>query len=230
MSFAMRASTNALATPDNLARWGKVVDTSCQLCSNDEQPQRRTTATLGHILNNCPMMLDRYEWRHNSVLAYLYQVMSESKSAGVKIYADIDGAKISGGTVPPDIMVTPQRPDMVIINNTTTPPTVYLVELTCPFTRNIEAANIRKRARYEFLANDIKDEGYQCKNLPFVIGSRGHVTRPNRITITELCNVTSVRKPQHVIRTCSKIVLLGSYTIYNSRRSHDWSGQAYLKP
>ena len=230
MSFAMRAATNALATPDNLARWGKVVDSSCQLCINSEQPQRKTTATLGHILNSCPMMLDRYEWRHNSVLAYLYQVMSESRPDNVKIYADIEGAKVNGGTVPPDIMVTPQRPDMVIVKNSTTPPTVYLVELTCPFTRNIDAANARKRDRYEILTSDIKDAGYQCYNLPFEIGSRGHVTRSNKITLVELCRVTGVKKPQHVIRNCSKIVLLGSYTIYNSRRSHDWSSQAYLKP
>ena len=54
---------------------------------------------------------------------------------------------------------------------------VYLGELTCPFTRNIEAANNRKRARYEFLTRDIKDVGYQCKNLLFEIGD---VTRPNR--------------------------------------------------
>ena len=54
---------------------------------------------------------------------------------------------------------------------------VYLVELTCPFTRNIKAANNRKRARYEFLTRDIKDVGYQCKNLLFEIGD---VTRPNR--------------------------------------------------
>ena len=51
MTFAMRASTNSLATPDNLARWGKVVDTNCKLCSSAEQ-QNRSTATLGHILNN----------------------------------------------------------------------------------------------------------------------------------------------------------------------------------
>ena len=105
------------------------------------------------------------------------------------------------------------------------------MELTCPFTRNIEAANSRKRERYEFLTSDIKDAGYQCYNLPFEIGSRGHVTRQNKITLGDLCNVTGVRKPQQVIRNCSKIVLLGSYTIYNSRKSHEWSaGQAYLKP
>ena len=48
------------------------------------------------------MMLDRYEWRHNSVLAYLYQIMMESRPDNVKIYADIDGAKVNGGTLPPE--------------------------------------------------------------------------------------------------------------------------------
>ena len=69
MSFAMKATTNSLATPDNLARWGKVVDSSCKLCSSD-QLNGKTITTLGHILNSCPKMLDRYEWRHNGVLAY----------------------------------------------------------------------------------------------------------------------------------------------------------------
>ena len=95
MSFAMRASTNSLATPDNLARWGKVVDSACKLCYISEQPNTKTTATLGHILNSCPKMLDRYEWRHNGVLAYLYKVMLESRPPGVTIYADIEGAKVS---------------------------------------------------------------------------------------------------------------------------------------
>ena len=110
--------------------------------------------------------------------------MMKSKPVDVEIYADIEGASINGGTVPPDIMVTTQRPDMVIVN--TTPPTVYLVELTCPFTRNIEAANRRKRERYQFLTTDIKEAGYQCMNMPFEFGSRGHVTRQNRITLAQL--------------------------------------------
>ena len=118
------------------------------------------TEIMGHILNSCPQMLDRYEWRHNGVLAYLYDIMMNSKPPGITIYADIEGAKVNGGTVPPDIMITSQRPDMVIINKNSTPSTVYLVELTCPFTRNIAAANTRKRARYEFLASDIKDQDW----------------------------------------------------------------------
>ena len=219
MSFAMRASTNSLATPDNLARWGRVVDSSCKLCSSSEQPDNKTTATLGHILNSCPQMLDRYEWRHNGVLAYLYEVMMNSKPPGVTIYADIEGAKVNGGTVPPDVMVTSQRPDMVIVNKNSTPSTVFLVELTCPFTRNIAGANNRKRARYEFLTSVIKEAGFTCMNLPFEIGSRGHVTLSNKNTLSSICQVTGVKKIQQVIRNCSKLVLLASYYIQCEEQS-----------
>ena len=116
--------------------------------------------------------------------AYLYKLMMESKPVDTKIHADIEGANVNGGRVPPDIVVTPQRPDMVIVKNTTKSPTVYLVELTCPFTRNITAAIRRKRERYEFLTTDIKDAGYQCINMPFENGSRGHTTRQNKINLT----------------------------------------------
>jgi hypothetical protein len=122
MSFAMRASTNSLATPDSLARWGKVVDATCKLCHVPEQPNTRTTGTLGHILNNCPRMLDRYEWRHNGVLGYLYDILMENKPEGMTVIADLEGARVKGGTRPPDIKVILQRPYLVILNTNTTPP------------------------------------------------------------------------------------------------------------
>ena len=119
---------------------------------------------------------------------------------------------------------------MEIVNKNTTPYTVFLVELTCPFTRNIAAANTRKRARYEFLSSDIQEAGFRCLSLPFEIGSRGHVTLSNRNTLTQICRVAGVKKIQQVIRNCSKLVLLASYSIYNARSSQDWTGQEYLKP
>ena len=83
-----------------------MVDASCKLSHNPEQPITKTTATLGHILNNCKRMLERYEWRHNGVLAYHYKEMSESKPPGIEIYADIEGAKVNGGTLPPEVVIT----------------------------------------------------------------------------------------------------------------------------
>ena len=230
MSFTMRASTNSLATPDNLARWGKVVDTTCKLCSVPDQPNSRTTATLGHILNNCSKMLDRYEWRHNGVVAYLYDTLMQPKPEGVTVYADMEGAKVNGGTIPPEIMVTTSRPDIVIINQNTTPTSVILLEVTIPFTRNIDAANNRKRNRYEFLTSDIQEAGYNCSNMPLDVGSRGHLTSRNRETLIFLSHTFGIRKYQQIFKNCSKLALLGSYAIYLARGASDWSGSGLLKP
>ena len=62
MAFAARLCTNSLATPDNLARWGKIVDSRCKLCDS-------ACATLGHIISGCKQRLDRFTFRHDSVLA-----------------------------------------------------------------------------------------------------------------------------------------------------------------
>ena len=52
LSFAARLTSNTLASPDNLARWRKVVDPRCQLC--DHSP-----CTLFHLLSNCPTALQQ---------------------------------------------------------------------------------------------------------------------------------------------------------------------------
>ena len=60
MSFAARMSTNSLATPSNLVRWGKRRMGTCSY----------PNATLAHITNVCTVSLKqgRFTWRHNSVL------------------------------------------------------------------------------------------------------------------------------------------------------------------
>lgn len=52
LSWAARAATNCLASPDNLARWKKNVVPKCPLCSI-------SPCTLGHLLSNCTPALDR---------------------------------------------------------------------------------------------------------------------------------------------------------------------------
>ena len=102
MSWAVRSCTNSLATPDNLARWGKVVDPKCYMegCNNN--------ATLGHLLSNCQIMVNqgRYNHRHDSCLNLMYKTLKENKPEGVEIFADLEDCKINGGTLPPDVALT----------------------------------------------------------------------------------------------------------------------------
>ena len=58
------------------------------------------------------------------------------------VVADIEGGEVNGVTLPPNIMDTTSRPDLVIVNTNTSPTSEALVELTIPFTRNIEAGKL----------------------------------------------------------------------------------------
>ena len=107
--------------------------------------------------------MDRFQFRHDSILAHLHEAFSHSKPDGFEIYSDLEGCKVNGSTIPPDIMVTDlARPDMLIINRMATQTEVTIVELTVPWDSNCDQAYIRKRDRYEFLVQDIKDKGFKC--------------------------------------------------------------------
>ena len=107
MQFSMRSSTNTLATPDNLKRWKIVGNDTCKMCVKPNcRPHK---ATLFHILNNCDSFLgesERMTWRHNSVLSYITQTIKENQPDNIQIYADLDGHKVNGHTIPQNIVVT----------------------------------------------------------------------------------------------------------------------------
>ena len=233
MQFAMRSATNTLATPDNLKRWKKTASDTCKMCVN--QNSRPYKATLFHILNHCAAFLgdgERFKYRHDSVLSYITLTLKENKPEHIQIFADLDGHKVNGLTIPPHIVVTSSRCDLVIIDSSSSPPTVYLLELTICFERpgNLEAANQRKYERYSSLTEDIKAAGYQCRNIPFEVGSRGHLTLENKSTLSIMHKLCSPKtKFSKFWKNVCKTSLLCSYSIYLSREE-PWTGCPLLSP
>ena len=120
VSFALNSATNTFPTPDNLKRWGKRAVSKCPLCGNNGK--------LEHILDFCSVSLvqGRFTWRHNTVLNHLTNTIIENKPDNIKIFSDLPEFKINGGSIPPDIIVTNSRPDLVILDTATTPQTIYL--------------------------------------------------------------------------------------------------------
>ena len=112
LACAVRAGTNYLVTPDNLAlaHWGVRVDTKCKV-DNCGLP-----SNLGHMLNGCKKSLDRFKMRHDSVLAYLLERIVSCKPDSMKVYADLNGWRVNGGTVPSDLVATGQVPDIVLLD------------------------------------------------------------------------------------------------------------------
>ncbi len=79
--------------------WGKRGNSKCELCGGRE--------SLPHILNHCNAMIDRYMWRHNSILSYLYSFAFSGNITDNLIYSDLSNANMLGiSTIPIDITIT----------------------------------------------------------------------------------------------------------------------------
>ena len=100
--------------------------------------------------------------------------------------ADLPGFDLNGSTIPPDILITTARTDLVIIDRQQKK--IYLLELTFSFE---SSANIRKNIRYNPLKTDLIAKGYECYLIPFEVGSRGYVSKSNK---TNLMNIFLMNK------------------------------------
>ena len=182
--------------------------------------------TLGHMLSACSKSLDRFKFRHDSVLTHLLATINKNKKDEVTTFADLNGWRVNGGTVPPDLVLTEQIPDLVIIDRTATPAKVVLLELTVPWdsATSFKAALDRKTARYERLAIDLKERGFVVSNMPLEIGCRGVIDKRNSLVLETVCNLVNIKAQLRLKGALGRIALLGSYRIYLARRSSEWNG------
>ena len=114
--------------------WKKSSSDKCTLCQN-----RQTT---NHCLNICKVALDsgRFTWRHNNIINYIVQSLDTHKYT---VHSDIPGHEAAGGgTVPPELAITPLKPDITIWDKECEK--FHIFELTCPLEENIVARNTDK--------------------------------------------------------------------------------------
>ena len=137
-----------LTPPDNLKRWGIRKTNKYVLCKNP--------SNLQHTLNWCPKALTegRFSWRHNIVLSHLATNPKKNKTGDLKLYADLPEFWLNGRTFPPDVLCTPLRPDLVILDRKTR--SIELLECTCSFECNIESGHFRKARNYNDLNSDLE--------------------------------------------------------------------------
>ena len=216
LKFAINAAIDSLPTFTNLHKWGKRLSGNCPLCS--------CKGTLLHILNNCNHMLDRYLWRHNNIIRILISAFENSEAftnKNILINADVDGYLTAGGTVPPDVISTAQKPDIVL--TFPSDQKIILVELTIPFETNIEKANKLKSDRYASLVGDITNEGYSCTLIPLEIGSRGLITKSNKSRLRRLLRILhSNTKYTELKNSISKRTLIFFFCLSGEARESVW--------
>ena len=137
-SFSIRYINNSLPTGQNLVRWNLSPTSDCRNCLQRE--------TLLHVVAGCKSYLDRFTWRHDSVLNFLAKTLSVTDA---KVYADLPGYNS-----PSIITGDEYRTDMLLL---TTENTLYVAELTVGHESNLENNSIRKRQKYSKLVKELKD-------------------------------------------------------------------------
>jgi hypothetical protein len=142
--------------------------------------------TLFHVMVHCKHTLDegRLTWRNNSVLNHIASCLKSALvgKSRVELYCDLDGLEAPGGeSIPADIMVQAQRPDLVIVDRS-----VYgrfriaLVEVTCPWNTDAKRAEKRKTARYADLKEELSNQGWDCSLYLIEVGAHGHIVKSLR--------------------------------------------------
>ena len=211
MKFILNSTIDTLPTKANLKLWGLSGSDKCKLCGRKE--------TTNHILSSCNTALNqgRYTYRHNRVLK---EITSNIDTNLYTFYSDLEGQTIEGGTIPPDVLVTAEKPDLVIINRLINH--LVVIELTCPWEENLEDARQRKTNKYAPLINDIAQKGFSVEYFPLEVGARGIINKINKETLKDISLYTTINT-KNLIKNLSKQAVSASYYIFLSRNERDWS-------
>ena len=217
MKWLLNSSINTLPTKANLKLWGKVSNDKCH-CGRKQ--------TLNHILSCCKKSLEdgRFTFRHNNILKYIHTCLDHTK---FKVYVDIEGSQTAaGGTLPPEVLVTNLKPDIVIIDRKTK--TVEIFELTVPGEHRIEISNKLKTEKYEHFLRDITS--YKPSLSAFEIGAQtGYINNQNKKTIGNIHKYCQKNiKLKSFTNNTSAITALSSYYIFNCRNFSDWEQSDYI--
>ena len=218
LKFLLNSAIDTLPTAANLKRWKKSSSDLCKLCK-----RRQTT---DHILNACPIALDtgRYTWRHNCVINYIVNSVDEKFT----VYSDLPGHTApGGGSIPPELCVTVQKPDIVILNKHNK--TIHLFELTCPLEKHIDTRHLEKSNKYSHFTTDITE--YKCIVNCFEVSSRGFLSSRNHTTLSTLHKFIKPNiKSSQFKKNISALSLTASHQLFICRNDPTFLAPPYLLP
>ena len=227
LSFILRAASDTLPTPLNLRRWKIQCGAKCPLCGNSRP-------TVAHILNGCPVAFEqgRYTWRHDCVLSTITSALRRYIPTETTIHADLPNLRATEhppSTIPPSILVTPLKPDLVLLHNDDNQATV--IELTCSTNTksNLAAARSRKQNKeaYGILFSDMANQGWTVDYETLEVGSLGHYQKEMRPLLSSALNLPK-RPTQDLLDRCAKAAISCSYHIFLARNSPSWSPPSLL--
>ena len=209
-NFTVRYINNTLPTRKNLVKWGISQSQECSFCLSSE--------SLLHVVSGCQHYLDRFTWRHNSVLNF---IASSFKPVDNSIlYVDLDDYQS------PSIITGDQyRPDLIL----KTSDTLYVLELTVGFESNLKKNADRKNEKYKDLISDLKRNYNHVKFVNLSLSSLGVFSTECKtfIDMLEILDFDKKRR-KYVIRKIMNIAIRATYYIFCCRNKI-WDDPSLMK-
>ncbi len=159
-------------------------------------------------------------------------IKNEINSTDIDIISDLCQ---QSWTIPSDILLTSQRPDLVIVNRTRK--SIYILELTVPYERNIMMEHKYKSEKYARLIGDLQDIGWSTSYHAFEVGCRGMIIKENATTLNLFITKISkdVKQKIHVpvlkkiSKSLAEVARLCTFSIVHARNYDVWHSPPYLK-
>ena len=116
----------------NMARWGLSQSPDCSFCLNPE--------SLFHVVGVCQQYLDRFTWRHDSILNFIAKSLQPVINVHSSLYNNVNGflnpSIITGENYRPNLLFLIQSKCL------------YVLELTVGFESNLNNDAVRKKEEY----------------------------------------------------------------------------------
>ena len=154
-NFCRRYLVLSLANNSNLKRWKISYSELCSL--------RTKKQTQLHVFNHCLQALNRYTWRHNSIIQAFRNHLLKTACYDFRLYADMEGfenpATLFKSWEQGLATTGPQQNDLLhrawpdIAIETRDTLTVY--ELTCPYETNTTKSCEYKETRYKEIKSEL---------------------------------------------------------------------------
>ena len=214
-----KAATDTLPCGSYLRRINRVMNNACNLCGHSPE-------SLKHVLNSCPYSLTsgRYSWRHDSILKFLKSSLSthHSNPDSATITADLPNNYTrptqSTRTIPEDILLTEQRPDLTIINRKIKQ--ITLVELSVCWDQDNAQARARKEIRYEQLIAELEERRWTTSLVTLEIGSRGFSSNSTASALKSLFPLKRIRAT--ILTKMNQIAINCSHKLFQERSNQHW--------
>jgi hypothetical protein len=138
----------------------------------------------------------------------------------------LDGLQApGGGSIPADVMVQAQRPDLVIIDRSVHGwHRIALVELTCSW--DAKRAVEHKTTGYADLKEELSNQGWDCGLYLIEVGVRGHIVKSvkDHLLLLFWAWVPAGHRSGigQMIKDVSRISLVCSFAIFQARNDPVW--------